>query len=720
MDDKNDLYNLPLASFTFGMGGSKTSTAKNNNISFGQMGQSKIPQSSKNLYSTIKKRTLKQNNNLDNNNDKDKDNELNLNNNFFQNSEAQNTVSTKEEACELTFGGNNDIPNDTYQQNINNDQNFISKNKYKNISIFYNSEGGINDSFIYAILYSIHHMKLFRNYIINDLNSKQSQNKNSTYKKSFLYDLQDIMVQMGKNKYIDIHQFRGDLCKEFQNRRKFLIDQPDDPADLLFVIINAIHSYAIQFALNEISDETCTDKCFSHKFIWLDLSRIDECKCKGTAKRLFSIHNYITDIPMKKIFNIIKNSINNGKYLYDSKQKLFNYYTQLVYNIKTDCPANGQRCPINRTFHKLHLANSPSYLIFNLEHDISRIDEDYAYSVMSILKSFVLIPNKFDIWDLFELNSKKNKIDFDFIGCILFKISKVYSCAFKNKKGLMIYYECNSQNNINSNRFEENNDNNMNIIEFISYFDFVVFCIKNGLIPIMLFYQGKFLSPKKKDVMNNYDELLTNDQISNLEKFCSKTDNLHKIIQNKLRNKENLISQMNPNLKIKANTSINLNQNNQSNDKKMNISNQSIFNFSSNITLDEYNCYNCKFKNKVINKICIKCGFDNNDFFMNNINPKNKKIKNKRFSYNISKNMSNSQGKQVLNSSSINKSNIKTNHKNMIIQLSKRKKLCISPDIKHKDNKKFLENYNFETYDGKRSFISEISKKKKKNGINLF
>ena len=70
MDDKNDLYNLPLASFTFGMGGSKTSTAKNNNISFGQMGQSKLPQSSKNLYSTIKKKNFKQNN-LENNNDND-------------------------------------------------------------------------------------------------------------------------------------------------------------------------------------------------------------------------------------------------------------------------------------------------------------------------------------------------------------------------------------------------------------------------------------------------------------------------------------------------------------------------------------------------------------------------------------------------------------------------------------------------------------------------
>ena len=716
MVDKNDLYNLPLASFTFGREGSKTSTAKNSNISFGQMGQSKFPQSSKNLYSTIKKRNFKPNNNLDIENNNDNVHiELNMNNNFFQNPEPHNTTSTKEEACELTFGGNNDIANDSYQQNVSNDQNMISKNKYKNISFFYNSEGGINDSFIYVILYSIHHMKLFRKYIVNDI--KKSQNKNSAYKKSFLNDLHDIIVQMGKNKYIDIRQFRENLCKEFQNRRKFLPDQPDDPADLLFVIINAIHSSSIQFALNEISDETCTDKCFSHKFIWLDLSRIDECKCKGTTKRLFSIHNYITDIPMKKMFNIIKNSVNNGKYLYDSKQKLFTYYSKLIHNIKTDCPANGQRCPINKTFHKLHLANSPSYLIFNLEHDINRIDNDYAYSVMNILKSFVLIPNKFDIWDIFELNSKKNKIDFDFIGCILFRISKVYSCAFKNKKGFMIYYECDSQNNINANKSEENND--MNIIEFISYFDFVVFCIKNGLIPIMLFYQAKFLTPKKNDSMNNYDEILTNEQISNLEKFCSKADNLHKIIQNKLRNKENLIFQVNPSLNIKANSNTNTNTNSQYNDKKINISNQSIFNNSSNIIIDEYNCYNCKFKNKTINKICIKCGFDNNDYFINNIFSKKNKINNKRLSYNISKNMSNSQGKQVLNCSSINKSNIKNNHKYMIIQLSKRKKLCVSPDIKHKDNKKFLENYNFETYDGKKSFISELSKKKKKHG-NIF
>ena len=111
---------------------------------------------------------------------------------------------------------------------------------------------------------------------------------------------------------------------EFQNHRKFLLEQPDDPSDLLFALINSIHSFSINYPLNEISDENCDEKCFSHKFLWLDLSRIDICKCSGTSKRLFSNHNYITDIPMSKIFNLIKiKSRNKQDYsLYESNQKL--------------------------------------------------------------------------------------------------------------------------------------------------------------------------------------------------------------------------------------------------------------------------------------------------------------------------------------------------------------------------------------------------------------
>jgi hypothetical protein len=77
----------------------------------------------------------------------------------------------------------------------------------------------------------------------------------------------------------------------------------------------------MKFPLNEITDENCTEKCFSHKFIWLDLSRIDKCKCSGSAKRLFSNHNYITDIPMNKIFNLIQ--VKKNFSLHECNQKLF-------------------------------------------------------------------------------------------------------------------------------------------------------------------------------------------------------------------------------------------------------------------------------------------------------------------------------------------------------------------------------------------------------------
>ena len=484
MDNKKYMYNLPLASFTFGLDGNKSPNYKSNNNKFISNDEQKSNLSNKKFTFSFKNKKINKKNNIFINN-------INNNNeNYFQNNDSQNYSSTKEEICELTFGKNNMIK-ETDESNVQKNQNNEIKNNCNYISTFINEEG-INDSFIYVILYSIYHMKLFRKYITKDLYSEQNKNKNfNLFQNSFLYNLSEILIQIGKNKYIDIHKFRENLSKEFQNHRKFLLDQPDDPSDLLFSIINAIHSHSIQFSLNEISDENCKEKCFSHKFIWLDLSRIDECKCKGMTKRLFSNHNYITDIPMEKIFNLMNqnnNNKNNDEFLlYNSNQKLFNYFTNLISGIKTNCPVNGQRCPINKTFHKLHLANSPSYLIFNLEHNINQLKKIYSYSIMNILKSFVLIPNKFDIWDIFELNSKNNKNDFDFIGCVLFRINKVYSCAFKNKKGLIVYYEC--DNNINKNN-EENNDND--IIEFVSYFDFVFFLYKKGAHSCFTFLSRKF------------------------------------------------------------------------------------------------------------------------------------------------------------------------------------------------------------------------------------
>ena len=678
MDETNEIYNQPLAVFTFGEGGIKN-TLENENPS--NRKSNNILNSNDIIFNSIKKnkKSSKQNINIESNNN---------NNNYFENNSAQNYNIIQGNFYELTFGRDNNLTTNPSKNNskefinikdINNNINNLQPNNY---SILINPEG-MNDSYIFSVIYSIHHMKLFSKYIINYSNNEFLNTNNI----SLLSNLKDILNQMDKNKFINISNFRNDLFNLYQNHRKFLIGQPDDPSDLLFVLINSIHSLSINSPLNEISDENCTEKCFSHKFLWLDLSRIDRCKCSGKKKRLFSNHNYITDIPIPKIFNLMKIK-NINKDLFESNKKLFEYYTNLVARMKMNCPVNGQRCPINKTFHKLHLANSPSYLIFNLEQDFKEYNNlNYSFSAINILKNFVLIPNKFDIWNLFELNSKKNKNDFDFIGCILFKISKVYSCAFKNRKGFLVYYYCN---------YDIINNNNVNnFIEFVSYYDFVFFCIKNGLIPIILFYQGSFLTSKEKNknlYMNNYEECLDKEQIDSLEKFCIGTDNLGNVLKNNLRIKENLIiSKI-----IKDNNNIN------KKDKSEYDTN--------NVIINEYNCPNCNYKNKLKDKICINCANDNIEYLSNKIiikdipeNIVSKKESQSMTHLNIIKNrikplyLSNIRIKK--SQGNLKAKNILNNNNNKIDKIiSQRKKHCISPDVKYRDKEKLIEKYNFEAY----------------------
>lgn len=132
--------------------------------------------------------------------------------------------------------------------------------------------------------------------------------------------------------------------------------------------------------MGEIKDTNCYNKCLAHKYLWIDLCRVDGCECQGSSKRLFSYHNYIFDIPLEKIFNLTNNvnliemsksfkiksintknnngnnnfanelnqisSINN---LSDIKGKLFLYYKLLFNQLKIDCPEKGSSCEINKT-----------------------------------------------------------------------------------------------------------------------------------------------------------------------------------------------------------------------------------------------------------------------------------------------------------------------------------------------------------------------------------
>ena len=69
-----------------------------------------------------------------------------------------------------------------------------------------------------------------------------------------------------------------------------------------------------------------------------------------------------------------------------------------------NCPLNGNRCNINKTHHSLFLANSPYYLIFNLDYNQNNNYNNIFnnYSLLNILKCFVLISKSLDISTLFE------------------------------------------------------------------------------------------------------------------------------------------------------------------------------------------------------------------------------------------------------------------------------------------------------------------------------
>jgi len=111
---------------------------------------------------------------------------------------------------------------------------------------------GAHNSFLSVVVQSLWNFSIFRNFVLNELHV----NSEKDIKNKLLYELKCLFKkftqlqipgqsQLSKNdlKKIDISRLRITLAEVFQNRRKFLIDQPDDPIDCFFAFINATHSY---------------------------------------------------------------------------------------------------------------------------------------------------------------------------------------------------------------------------------------------------------------------------------------------------------------------------------------------------------------------------------------------------------------------------------------------------------------------------------------------
>ena len=722
MENKNQVFNLPLASFTFG----KNENQIENNIymsnskslymnAHSNMDTQKAPiqpslsqdylQSSKyNKYNTSLSNNFSNNvqKMIDSNKNKNS-NIINFNNsNYFNNTNQSSKMINLNYGAELTFGQSNETMKN-FNNNENKNQNdfnniynnslknnyFSSKTNSNNDTINLKNKKDIKDnpfcpifadenkngvnSYIIVILYSIYHMRPLKEYIINLNFGEQPENiyNKEINNNSILYSLQKIYLQLGNksNFNININDLKESLSYLFNNRSKFILNQPDDAVDLLFVILNAIHSFSIKSPLNQISDELCNNsKCFSHRYIWMDLTRIDECECNGTSRRLFSNHNYITDIPMDQIFTIINNYSNkNPKYILAANyQKLFFFYKEILHNLNMNCPLNGNRCNINKIHHRLFLGNSPSYFIFHLNYNQSNNNIFNSNYMLNILKCFVLISTSMDIPTLFEENIR-NKNDYNFnknfnlIGIVFLSLTKIYSCAFKSMN--------NSNNNILYNYY-----NNDSCITFNSFYDLVVYSLKNGLIPIMLFYQESQIN--NNNLYDNFkNDILSKEQINQLEKYSINFDNLFKkIIHNKIRHSENVLipishRNINNNLNnIPPNSQnisqpININKNNkniinQNMNQIINNENNMDNNYYNNMPQHKYNSNSYKVKSNInkninLNQIYSETEVRSNLKNQNNYS-NNKNMNDNYYSGNQIKNMTVKDNNNVINNENIN------------------------------------------------------------------
>ena len=591
MDEEKDVYNLPIAAFTFGKNGQP-------------LPYYPIPD----LKDVNNENKIKNNNNI----------------NEYNSIESKESSKLSNDDSDKRFSFKNIInknKNNNNKENSNERNNFnsnIDKHNFNNNNFIFIDKEDSNSSYIKIILYALSYMPLINNYIINEIQVNEDSKKKEFY--DMLIIIQEILIKISKiknanknqnnnrhiNNIIIIDQLKDNLSELFKNKNKFMKNSPDDPMDFLYIIINFIHNLSTKNELNnDRRIKHICNECFSHKNLSNIIYKVYECECRGQSKPTLSINNYILEIPINIIINkFSKNSLT------DMNQMLFNYYHKLIDKIKINgnCPKYGQKCKINKVHKKYILKKCPSYLIFNLENDIFKKNELFC-SLNNILKNFVLIPHILNINTLFNIKQNNDKTYYELIGILFIKISKIYSCLFKSKDSFY-YYEDNIS------------------LSFNNYYDIILFSLKNGIIPIALFYQNMDLNSDKinidkNSISYNTDYELSNEQIIKLEKYVKNADSLNQNLKNKIRTSENIISN-----NIAINYKINNSQNNTSYSDKYNSSrfSNSINSYQKN----EYICNHCERINKIENAMCFFCGFNNKDV-INNINiNKNNQNKNVR------------------------------------------------------------------------------------------
>ena len=154
MDEEKDIYNLPIAAFTFGKTGQPLSYYSNNDI-----------------------QNISKDNAIIN---KNKEEQIKNNNIIIESKESKDSNKFSNDDSFKRFSFKNIINRHNKNKNLNKNNIFHNNN-----FVFIDKEDS-NSSYIKVILYALSYMPLFSNYIINEI---QFLNDNNQNMKEILFNL---------------------------------------------------------------------------------------------------------------------------------------------------------------------------------------------------------------------------------------------------------------------------------------------------------------------------------------------------------------------------------------------------------------------------------------------------------------------------------------------------------------------------------------------------
>ena len=417
---------------------------------------------------------------------------------------------------------NKEIPNNLNQNNLTNSNLNLSKEPKKEslISVPMANNIGDENSFFNAIIHMLYFTPEIFQYL-KENNQNFSQNYQILIELYKILDKYDKLLDKNQcylipeeERFINVKNLRNQISELYKGEGLFQLGQSDEPSEILYFFLNAIHSFSIDLASpkyyilemhsninnninnttinendkdsitqeeEEKKEDNCDPLCLSHTLFDMHLLQQVEClNCKtvGNIKQ-FPNKFFIFDINYKHIALNVKN-INKFKYL---SNIFFRQAKKQFQTTNEQCP---NKCPSPKVINRIYTMGVSNYLIFNINW------KEIRPNLEDVCKCYFMLSRVLHNNELFDIIDKDLIADYSLYGFISYWNGH-YISFYNNKYKEWFFYE------------------DMRTKKMATWKEIIIFCIKNHYHPIMLFFKkadSKIATFDTQNLEKDFNELM--------------------------------------------------------------------------------------------------------------------------------------------------------------------------------------------------------------------